>query len=84
MYCKKYPNIEDYFQELYDKNGGKKYLSKKVFSLSSFSKKKIMESFKRMNITERTLFPDSTHVAKDIMNNLFVNYLKKIVEAFKK
>lgn len=84
MYCNFYPNIEDYFQEIYEKDHEKKYLSKKVFSLSGIVKKKVMESFKRMNITERTLFPDSSHVAKDIVNNLFFDYLMNIIKVFKK
>lgn len=82
MFSKYYPNIEDYFQELYENDNRMKYLSKKRFSLSKIDKKKIMESFKRMNITERTLFPNSIHVAKDIVNDLFVMHLKEFLKTF--
>lgn len=83
MFSKYYPNIEDYFQELYENDKNKKYLSKKRFSLSRTDKMKLMESFKKMNITERTLFPDPVHVAKDIVNNIITKHLKIILKTLK-
>lgn len=83
MFCRNYFNIEEYFEELYNKDNEKKYLSKKLFTLSDLQKKKTMESFKRMNITERSLFPDSLHVAKDIINNIFMKHFKELLSACK-
>lgn len=83
MFCRNYFNVEEYFEKIYNEDNEKKYLSKKLFTLSDLQKKKTMESFKRMNITERSLFPDSLHVAKDIVNNIFKKHFKELLSACK-
>lgn len=75
--CQQIPNVESYFQSLYEKTG-KKYLKKRRFTLDKFQKSRTMESFKRMNITERSLFPAPAYIAKDIIDELFSEHYETL------
>lgn len=79
--CQQIPHVELHFQNLYEKTG-KKYLKKRTLTLDKINKSKTMDSFKRMNITERSLFPSPEFVARDIVDELLSEHYKDLSDQF--